>query len=247
MHRRLYENPRTKDSEWVNVWLYLLLNATHKTYKTVFNGNVIDLKPGQLVTGRFSISKATGINESKVRRILNILKTDHQIDQQAGNKSSLVSILNWDKYQNSDQQNDQQLTSNRPTTDQQPTTYKNDKKEENDKNEENKIVGQHEADPAPQLTLSIDESTKKTSTKAQTDEEWLESLKTNRAYEGIDITIEWDKAKVWCETHNKHLTRRRFVNWINRTEKPMQVNGHKPKTVIDPVTGEEYVPFFTPE
>lgn len=128
LHRKLLDNPVVmKDSDHLAVWIYLLLNASHAEYPVLFGGKKISLKAGQLITGRKSIASTLGISESKVRRILDLFEIDQQIDRQRSNKNSLVSILNWDKYQIFDQQIDQQLTNKRPTTDQQPTTNKKNK------------------------------------------------------------------------------------------------------------------------
>ena len=111
IHRKLLDNPIVmKDTEHFAVWVYLLLNATHKQHPAVFDGEKIILQPGQLITGRKKISSATKVSESKVRRILKSFKSDHQIDQRTTSQGSLISILNWVKYQESDQQTDQQVT-----------------------------------------------------------------------------------------------------------------------------------------
>lgn len=138
MHRKVIDNPIVcKDSDYFAVWMYLLLNATHKDVQVIFNGKKTILHPGQLITGRKKIALKFGLSESKVRRILNELENDQQIDRQISTKNTLITIVNWDIYQNSDQQNDQQVTNKRPTSDQQVTTNKNEKKEKNDKNEKN--------------------------------------------------------------------------------------------------------------
>lgn len=137
LYRQILDNPVVcKDSDHFAVWVYLLLNATHDNIDMLFNGKRITLKPGQLITGRKSISSKLNIDESKVRRIINLFKIDQQIDQQTSNKNSLITILKWSSYQNNDQQNEQQVTNNRPTSDQQVTTNKNDKNVKNDKNKE---------------------------------------------------------------------------------------------------------------
>lgn len=137
LHRCLLDNPIvSKDGDHIAVWVYLLLNATHKNYPALFKGKKIELKPGQLITGRRSIASALCINESKVRRILEDFESDQQIDRQRSNQKSLISIVNWTKYQSCDQQNEQQLTSQRPTTDQPVTTNKNVK------NVKNKYIGE---------------------------------------------------------------------------------------------------------
>lgn len=140
LHRKVLENPIVcKDSDHLAVWAYLLLNATHKEYQTIFKGEKITLQPGQLITGRKTISEKLKISESKVKRILLAFESDQQIARERSNKNSLISILNWEKYQVTDQQDDQQVTSNRPASDQQVTTNKNVK---NDKNEKKNRYGE---------------------------------------------------------------------------------------------------------
>lgn len=138
LHRVILDNPVvTKDSDHFFVWCYLLLNATHKPHDTMFGKEQITLLPGQLITGRNKISKATGVEPSKVRRILKTFKSKQQINQRSESYGSLISIVNWATYQNNDQGNDQQVTNERPTSDQQVTTiqeWKNGKNGENGKN-----------------------------------------------------------------------------------------------------------------
>lgn len=118
LHRKILENPIVmKDADHLAVWLYLLLNATHAEIPALFMGKKITLKAGQLITGRKSLSSRLGMNESKVRRVLDDFESDQQIDRQRSNKNSLITILNWDKYQITDQQDDQQTTNKRPTSD----------------------------------------------------------------------------------------------------------------------------------
>ena len=52
LHRKMLDNPIIcKDTEHIAVWIYLLLNATHTGYDTMFEGARITLQPGQLLTG----------------------------------------------------------------------------------------------------------------------------------------------------------------------------------------------------
>jgi len=55
----------------------------------------------------------------------------------------------------------------------------------------------------------------------QTDAEWLADLATSPAYRGIDIRREHAKALVWAAANKKTMSRRRFVNWINKCEPTM--------------------------
>ena len=128
IHRKMLDNPVVfKDPDHLAVWMYLLLEATHQDYPKMFGGKKVILKPGQLITGRKVISEKTGVEESKVKRIIKLFKSEQQIDQQAERYGSLISILSWDKYQADDQQTDQQLTNDCPTSDQRVTTLQEQK------------------------------------------------------------------------------------------------------------------------
>lgn len=55
-----------------------------------------------------------------------------------------------------------------------------------------------------------------------TDSDWLATLKANPGYAGIEIDREFGKATAWAENKHRKCTRKFFLNWINRAEKPMQ-------------------------
>ena len=55
----------------------------------------------------------------------------------------------------------------------------------------------------------------------QTDAEWLTELATSSAYRGIDVRREHAKALVWAAANKKTMSRRRFINWVNRCETNM--------------------------
>lgn len=137
LHRKMLENPIIcKDTEHIAVWVYLLLNATHKGYDVIFESERIKLKPGQLITGRKSISSKLNINESKVQRILKTFEIEQQIEQQTTPRNRLISILNWSMYQNNEQQIEQQLNNKRTTTEQQLNTNNNVNKVNNENNKD---------------------------------------------------------------------------------------------------------------
>lgn len=143
LYRKVLDNPIVcKDADHFTVWVYLLLSATHKEYPALFKGEKIMLKPGQLITGRKSIAEKFKISESKVTRILDNLKNEHQIEQQTSNKNRLISIVNWDKYQNSEHQIGQRVNNKRTTSEQQVNTNNNVNNNNNDNNQLTKEVGE---------------------------------------------------------------------------------------------------------
>ena len=118
LYRSTLENPIVcKDTEFFAIWCYLLLNATHQETPTIFNGIKTILKPGQLIIGRKAISNHFGgkstLSESKVQRVLKTLEIEHQIEQQTSNKNRLITVLNWELYQDVEQQTEQRVNTNK--------------------------------------------------------------------------------------------------------------------------------------
>lgn len=127
LHRKILENPIIcKDNDYFVVWCYLLLSATHEKLTVIFKGKKIILKAGQLITGRKSIAEKFNISESKVQRILKNFEIEQQIEQQTSSKKRLITILNWDKYQNIEQQIEQRVNNKRTTNEQQMNTNNNE-------------------------------------------------------------------------------------------------------------------------
>lgn len=141
-YRKILDNPIIcKDSEHFAIWSYLLLNATHTEQEKMFNGQKITLKKGQLITSRKSISEQFNISESKCERVFKLFKNEQMIEQQTCSKNRLITIVKWNDYQSSGQQNEQQVDNKWTTTEQQVDTNNKDKKEKKDKNDNKKSYG----------------------------------------------------------------------------------------------------------
>lgn len=125
--RRIKEKSWYRKSEYVHVWIHLLLSANHKDKKNLVNGQEVILKRGQLLTSRKALEEATGVNENKIYRILKLFENEKQIEQQKTNKFTIITILNYDMYQKNEQENEQQMNSKRTANEQQMNTNKNDK------------------------------------------------------------------------------------------------------------------------
>jgi len=131
LHRQLIENPIITKPSYLALWVVLLLKANHKENKFMWNGNIIVVKEGQMITGRKELSKETKIPESTIEDILNYLEKQHQIQQQKTTKYRLITIVNWIKYQGSDTKSNNKAT----TKQQQADTNKNEKNANNEKKE----------------------------------------------------------------------------------------------------------------
>jgi len=100
LHRKLLENPIMRKQNYLALWVVLLLRANHEDNRIIWNGKDTPIKAGQFITGRKSLHEDTGIPETTIERILDYLESGHQIGQQKNNKYRLITILNWNNYQN---------------------------------------------------------------------------------------------------------------------------------------------------
>ena len=120
IHRKILDSRFGKNIEMLGFWAYLILVANHK--ENYFTPSGIALGQGQIITGRKRISAETGLNESKVERLLKKLEIEHQIEQQKTTKYRIITITNWHLYQSSEQQVEQQANNKRTTSEQQVNT-----------------------------------------------------------------------------------------------------------------------------
>lgn len=122
--------------EWytdINVkvlFIHLLLKANHKD-KT-WRG--IEIKRGSFLTSREVLAFETGLSEMQVRTALKKLKNTNEIEIKTTSQYSIITVNNYELYQNNNQQNNQQVTNEYPTNNQQVTTTNNDKEMNNNVN-----------------------------------------------------------------------------------------------------------------
>ena len=109
------------DANVVKLYIYLLLNAAFKT--TEWKGETIE--KGQLITGRKKLSKALGISESMVTRILKKLEATEDISLKSNNKYTVITLLKWGKMQGDDYFFANKRTTNEQQSNNNRTQYKN--------------------------------------------------------------------------------------------------------------------------
>lgn len=124
LHRSILDWEWWSDNNTLKVFLYLLLNANWEDSR--YRG--YDVPRGSLVTGINSLSENLKISERSVRTALKHLKSTGEVTIKSTNKFSIVSIVNWEKYQGFSENATSKVTSevsdNRQASDRQVTTYK---------------------------------------------------------------------------------------------------------------------------
>ena len=87
--------------------------------------------------------------------------------------------------------------------------------------EEKEKVSADESAPSTELAL-IGEIEPEPNHAQMSDAQWLASISSNDCYSHCSVTAEHAKMVLWCNAHRKQPTRRRFLGWLNRIERPMQ-------------------------
>lgn len=115
-------------------WIDLLLLANHKDGTVNIRGNIIPVKRGQVCRSEEYLAKRWRWSRNKLRRYLRMLKMRQQIEQQKTIAISLITIINYSKYQENDTTDETtEGTTERRQKDDRRYTYKNDKKKKNEK------------------------------------------------------------------------------------------------------------------
>lgn len=107
VYRILLDNPYMRKPHYRAVWLELLLRARHplqKAKKVLFKGKQHQLQLGQLTFGLKQMEKWTGVPRSSISRILKKYLKEGMIEMETSNEFTLVTIVNWHKYQSDKKQ-----------------------------------------------------------------------------------------------------------------------------------------------
>lgn len=208
------------------LFMYMLMQAAHKTKKVGTSMGVIELERGQFISGRHKLASALELSEQKVRTCLDNLHSMGIITSKATNKFTIYAIVNYNEYQTTEEITTSQTTSNQPaeqpTNNQQITNKQPTDNQQITTKQELKHLSIKELKP-------IARSEKKTSLHAvDFDFEKGEFLNINghlavweKAYPAVNITAELNKACVWLVENpkNRKSNYGRFLsNWLSRAQ-----------------------------
>lgn len=143
VYRELLDKPIwiTSTPEQKTILMTLMLMANHKDAEWEFKGEKFVVKKGQMITSLESIVAkcGKGVTMQNVRTALKRFEKYGFLTNESTNKNRLITLVNWEVYQHSDdetnKQTNKQLTSNQQATNKQLTTNNNNNNKDNVKNE----------------------------------------------------------------------------------------------------------------
>jgi DNA replication protein DnaD len=84
-----------------SAWVDMLLRVNHKDRSVVIGNKIFHIEKGQFITSQLHLAEAWHWNKETVKVFLDLLVSLNQIRYKASNKFTIITIRNWDIYQNS--------------------------------------------------------------------------------------------------------------------------------------------------
>jgi len=120
---------------WI-FWTYCLMKANHKKdFKCVVGFQEVVLQPGQFIFGLKKAAEETCLSMQNIRTGLTFLKKYKNLTIKSTNKFSIVSVINWDIYQQQEKEINKQ-TNTRVTSSQQASNNIQEQKNKRTKEED---------------------------------------------------------------------------------------------------------------
>ena len=122
IHRGVLDSFCFANPNHFKVWVWMLLKANYKKSFVPLNAGrgstTIEVDRGQFIFGRNKASEELGLNGTAVYRILQKFEELKQISIEPNNHYSLITICNYNSYQNIKDKDEQQMNSKRTANEQ---------------------------------------------------------------------------------------------------------------------------------
>lgn len=121
-----------KPYNYMAAWVDLLLMASHKDTKLLFDGNLIDVKRGSFITSILKLSDRWGWSRTKTKKFLDMLVSDNMIEYKSDNKKTAINIVNYSKFQDVDEEKKQQKDNKKASEEHQKNIRKTSEEHQKD-------------------------------------------------------------------------------------------------------------------
>lgn len=122
LHRKFLDWEWYDDANTMRLFIHLLLCANHQNKK--WRGVLI--QRGQLITSLSKLADSLKLSKMQIRNSLTKLKTTHEITHQTTNEYSIISIKNYNSYQDDNTQTTHEQHAEEHTSNTRATTNNND-------------------------------------------------------------------------------------------------------------------------
>ena len=128
LHRKLLDSAIFANEKALKVFVWCLLKSTYSPRKVMCGMQMVELEPGQFITGRKRAAEELAIPERTVYDVMTTLKDQQLISIKPNNRFSVVTVVNWALYQVDTEESNNKNGSSPTTNQQQTNTNKKDKK-----------------------------------------------------------------------------------------------------------------------
>ena len=135
IHRKILEWEWYSDINVCRVFIHCLIKANHTDKK--WQG--VTIKRGQFITSLGTLSIETSLSVQQVRTAISKLKSTSELTSKTTNKYTVISITNYEKFQDDNKQPNKRATNEQQTNNKQITTTNNDNNNNNDNNKKTKV------------------------------------------------------------------------------------------------------------
>lgn len=197
LHRQILDCDIWSSEEFSRgqAWIDLLLLANYKDSFFIKRGTKIDVKRGQIGYSMKAISSRWSWSRSKVDRFLKLLENEHQIIVQKTSLTTIITVINYDRYQ----QDEHQSNIKRTSVEHQSNTFKESKESKEGKEVYKRF---------DHLSLSVSEYerliTDYSPTIVNDTIDAIENYKNNKKYKSLNLTVRM---------------------WLKRNSNPIKSNG----------------------
>ena len=103
LHRSLMDSELWQGEKFSRgqAWVDLILSAAYKDHHFFVRGNKVNIKRGQVAMSKLTMAKRWGWSRDRVTRFLTALQTARMISHQTSQLTTLVTICNYNKFQDS--------------------------------------------------------------------------------------------------------------------------------------------------
>ncbi len=130
LHRKIIDSVVFKNEKCLKIWIWILSKANHKQNETIIGRQKITIKTGQFIMGGIKAEQVLDIARKTIYYWLDFMEREGMIAIKKTNKYTIITIPNWDKYQ----EVANKCPSNDTTNAHQMPTNNNDNNVNNEKN-----------------------------------------------------------------------------------------------------------------
>ncbi len=133
IHRQMMNNKKYFSEKFCRnmAWIDMIMLANHDENSIRVRGILVPIKRGQIGYTSESLAKRWKWSRGKVLRFISELEIAHQIALQKNNVTTLISILNYNQYQDNRHRNGTTNSTTNSTTERQQTDINNNGNKEN--------------------------------------------------------------------------------------------------------------------